>query len=86
MQGQFVFLNENHYTKDGEYRCYASFADPQGKVLNFNASAISITFPVAYTICNLDFDMQVYGKSQALILNGFTVSDKLVPESTKGEK
>lgn len=86
MSGQFVFLNENHYSKDGEYRCYASFADPQGKVLNFNASAVSGNFPPAFTICDLDFDMQVYGKSQALVLNSFSEIDKMVPKSEKGEK
>lgn len=78
MTGQFVFLNENHYTKDNEYRCYASFADSQGKVLSFNASAVSGSFPDAFSICNLDFDMQVYGKSQALILNKFEIVGKMV--------
>lgn len=84
MQGQFVFLNENHYTKDGDYRCYASFADSQGKVLNFNACAANVTFPEPFTVCDLDFDMQVFGKSQALIMNKLNVIGTM--QFQKGDK
>lgn len=84
MTGDFVFLNENHYTKDNEYRSYSSFADPNGKVLSFNSSAYSGELPKPFDICHVDFDMQVYAKGQALILNNLSVIGRMTEE--KGGK
>lgn len=78
MQGQFIFLNGNTYTKDGEKRSYASFADTQGAVLNFNATAIQQEFPEAFSICMLEFQVQQFaGGKSAFILEKIEVIGQL---------
>lgn len=84
MQGSFVFLNKNSYTKDGNYRCYASFADGQGNVLSFNASAYQGQFPQVFSICHLDFDVQQFGNNNtAFILSKLQVTGRLVDPQEK---
>lgn len=79
MQGEFIFLNQNSYVKDGQRRAYASFADVQGNVLNFNASAVSATFPDPFSICSLTFEVQQFGNGKsAFLLEKFDVTGQLV--------
>lgn len=78
MQGQFIFLNGNTYTKDGQKRSYASFADTQGAVISFNATAVQSEFPEAFAVCMLDFQVQQYaGGKSAFILEKFDVVGQL---------
>lgn len=88
MQGQFVFLSKNAYTaKDGSYRCYASFADSKGNVVNFNASGYQNEFPDPFCVCSVDFDVQQFGNgSSSFILNNLDALNKLVYENVKGVK
>lgn len=79
MEGTFIYLNNNSYTKDGNYRCYATFVSKDGKVLTFNASAYQGNFPEPFSLCDVVFDMQQYGNNQtSFILKSFVVSGKLV--------
>lgn len=79
MTGEYVYLNKNEYTKDGERRCYASFADVNGNVINFNASAVNSSFPEAFSVCQLDFQVQQFGQGRtAFILERFDIVGKLV--------
>lgn len=81
MTGEYVYLNHNSYTKDGERRCYASFADQGGNVINFNAAAVlDASFPAAFSICNLSFTMQQYGRSTAFILESIETVGCMSPK------
>lgn len=79
MQGQFIFLNSNAYTKDNQYRCYASFADTSGKILSFNASAFQGNLPEPFAVCNVDFEVNQFGNgSTSFILSKLDVTGKLI--------
>lgn len=79
MTGEYVYLNHNSYTKDGERRCYAAFADVSGNVVNFNAAAIlDSAFPAAFSVCNLSFSMQQYGRSTAFILEAVDTIGQMI--------
>lgn len=81
MSGEYVYLNHNSYTKDGERRCYAAFVDQGGNVVNFNAAAIlDSSFPVAFSICNLNFSMQQFGRSTAFILESIETVGSMIPK------
>lgn len=81
MTGEFIFLNKNAYTdKNQNYRCYASFADESGRVINFNGVAIPASaYPEPFSVCNLTFDVQQFGNgSTAFILNSCDVIGQLL--------
>lgn len=87
MQGQFIFLNESHYTKDDQYKSYSNFADSDGRVISFNSAAISPgAFPKPFEICDLSFNLVIYGKSQVFVLEKISVIDRLVSLSEKEGK
>lgn len=83
MQGTFVYLNHNSYDKDGRYHCYATFADGQGNILNFNAALVggSLTWPKPFDICHLNFNVQQYGKNSSFILESVEVTSSLVDKA-----
>lgn len=83
MNGTFIFLNKNSYTKDGSYRCYSSFADVSGNVLSFNSSVYQGEFPDAFSVCSVDFEVQQFGNNSSFILKDIKVTGSLV-ESMKG--
>lgn len=81
MTGQFIYLSKNAYTdKNGNPRCYASFADESGSVLQFNGVALpASSFPDPFSVCDLTFDVQQFGNgSTAFILNACNVTGKMV--------
>lgn len=84
MNGTFIYLNKNSYTKDGNYRCFASFASSDGNVLSFNASACQQDWPVPFSVCRLDFDIQQFGNNgTSFILKDFEVAGRLVESDKK---
>lgn len=79
MQGQYIFLNGNSYTKDGQKRSYATFADDKGQTISMNATAVQKEFPAAFTVCMCDFQVQQFaGGKAAFILENFTENGQLV--------
>lgn len=83
MSGQFVFLSKNSYTKDGTLRSFVNFVDSKGNVSTFNGAAYQGNYPAAFDVCDVEFDVQQFGKSTAFILTKIDVIDRLVPASQK---
>lgn len=80
MNGIFVFLNKSSYVKEGERRCYASFAESNGAIVNFNGVAVpDDAFPEPFSVCDVTFQTQAFGQGRvAFILEKIDVRGKLV--------
>lgn len=79
MQGQYIYLNGNSYTKDGQKRSYVTFADDKGQTISMNATAVNKDFPAPFTVCICEFQVQQYaGGKAAFILENFEENGQLV--------
>lgn len=77
--GDLVFLNANFYDKDGEPRCYASFAKlDNGELYNFDARVWRKSDkPLPFAICHVTGQLRQYGRSVSFVLEGCEVVGQL---------
>lgn len=79
MTAKVVFLCKNSYTKDGNRRCYATFAQSSGELMQFNGSALpDSSYPSAFAVCDVSFDIAQFGRNTSFILTSLDVIGQLV--------
>lgn len=77
--GNLVFLNANFYEKDGQPRCYASFAHVEtGEIMSFSCHQWRKSDqPELFAICHVRGQLRQYGRSVSFILEAYDVVGQL---------
>lgn len=83
--GVLLFLLANFYEKDGQPRCYASFANTEtGEVMSFACHQWrSADAPKMFDLCEVHGQMRQFGRSVSFVLTSYSVVGRMVKEGTK---
>lgn len=78
MKDTYRFLNKKSYTnKDGEYRCYAMFADSLGNVENFVCTNVpqDMLPKEPFALCDISFHLEHFGQSVYFVAESIQVRE-----------